>query len=265
MTNSDVCNHVNVLTKAVCELQKNNNNNTLKSQLQFHTDFYANRRLIIVSLITFEYNASKYLHLTKDELDLIREFLLSYLQKYEDPNILDVFVSFCNNCLKISFVCYERASVTNDTSSTIQQLETEISRLYENNIFKILDSFISQLPADSNVNKMKTMNSYFTSGTYYTKMNINMLVNRSELEYTTSNWNKSKPCHSNSHSHSYEPAEPAEPFNPEPSEPSDYMPIIQQYSLSKNVNSSIKSDTEIQKAIAKILEISTTTNEVTEI
>ena len=262
MTSSDVCNHVNLLTKAVCELQKNNNNNTLKSQMQFNTDFYANRRLIIVSFITFEYNASKSLHITKDELDLIREFLISYLQKYEDTNLLDVFVSFCNNCLKISFVCFERASASSDTSPTIQDLETEITRLYENNIFKILESFISQIPADSNVNKMKTMSTNFTSGTYFSKMNVNMLVNRSELEHTTLNWNKSQ-LRNTYGEERMEPAEPAEPYNPEPSEPSDYFPIIQACSLKDN--NVPRGDVDIQKAIAKILEISTSTNEVTEL
>jgi hypothetical protein len=257
MTNSDLCFTVNTLSKALCDLKKNNDTNALKYQLQFNTDFYANRRMITMSFLTFEYSTNCHVYISKDELDIIREFLLTYMEKFTNPNLSDVFISFCNCCLKISFVSYERTSATNDTCQVIQEIENEITRLYENNIFKILSDFLNNIQIENSVQKIKCLHKYFNSGTYYTKCNVNMLVNRSELEKICLNWNK---CNNNPYY--AEPAEPAEPYGPEPfepSEPSDFYPVISK--MATNVNLGINkqtSDEEIKNAIARILEVSTT-------
>lgn len=258
MSNSDVCYMVNSLAKALCDLKKNNDTNSLKYQMQFNTDFYANRRMIIVSFLTFEYSTNKHIYITKDELDIIREFLLTYIEKFLDPNLSDVFVSFSNCCLKISFVSYERTSATNDTSQIIMEIEKEITQLYENNIFKILSDFLNNITVEGPVQKIKNLHSNFNNGTYYTKYNLNMLANRSELEHMCLNWNK---CNNNPYYNidNAEPAEPAEPFEPfEPSEPSDFYPIISRISSDVNINSSKTPDADIKNAIARILEVSTT-------
>ena len=259
MSNSDVCSMVNSLARALCDLKQNNDTNALKNQMQFNTDFYANRRMITISFLTFEYSTNSHVYITKDELDIIREFLLTYMEKFTNPNISDVFVSFCNCCLKISFVSYERTSATNDTCQIIQDIETEITRLYENNIFKILCDFLNNIPIEGPVQKIKCLHNHFHNGTYYSKCNLNMLVNRCELQQLCLNWNKSQ---NNPYYHN-EPAEPAEPYGPEPfepSEPSDFYPIISKMASSVNVSSSNNktSDEDIKNAIARILEVSTT-------
>lgn len=263
MSNSDLCFTVNTLSKALCDLKKNNDTNALKYQLQFNTDFYANRRMITMSFLTFEYSTSRQIYISKDELDIIREFLLTYMEKFTNPNLSDVFVSFCHCCLKISFVSYERTSATNDTCSIIQEIENEITRLYENNIFKILCEFLNNIQVEGPVQKIKSLHNNFKCGTYYTKCNINMLVNRCELEKLCLNWNSN-----NNNPYHAEPAEPAEPYGPEPfepSEPSDFYPIISKMASSVNLGTTKQtSDEEIKNAIARILEVSST-NETTQV
>jgi len=262
MSNSDVCSTINVLAKALCDLKQNNDTNALKNQLQFNTDFYANRRMITISFLTFEYSTNSNVYISRDELDIIREFLLTYMEKFTNPNLSDVFVSFCHCCLKISFVSYERTSATNDTCQIITDIENEITRLYENNIFKILCDFLNNIPISGPVQKIKCLHKHFHNGTYYSKCNLNMLVNRNELEHLCLNWNKSN----NSYNHqNAEPAEPFEPFEPfEPSEPSDFYPIISKMASNIQLPQTKTSDDEIKNAIARILDISTT-NETTQI
>ena len=49
MSSSDLCSMVNILARAYCDL-KTNNSSTDKNQLLFVTDFYVNKRIILVSL-----------------------------------------------------------------------------------------------------------------------------------------------------------------------------------------------------------------------
>jgi len=92
MTSSDLCITINSLSQAVCNLKTNNETAALKSQMKFHTDFFANRRLITVSFITFEYFTNQHISIVKEEQEFIREFLLTFLEKYDDPHLHDVFI-----------------------------------------------------------------------------------------------------------------------------------------------------------------------------
>lgn len=266
MSSSDVCLMVNALARAFCDFKNSSNTDNLKNQLQFNTDYYCNNRLLIVSFINYEYSSNRNIFIGKNEQSILREFLLTYLEKFNNPNLFDIFISFQHCCLKVSIVSYERASATNDTSEVIKELENEISRAYENSIFLIIDNFLTNIPENSPICQIKNLKKCFNSGQYYSKYNCNFLANRSVLENTLLNWSSGK-RNNNFIEEPFEPYEPNEPNEPgypgEPSEPSDFMPIISRISSNINNNEN-NSDSQIQKAIAKILEI-TTTDEVTTI
>jgi len=273
MTNGEICTAVNALFRSVCELKINQNKNTLKSQMIFFRDLQVNRRAMINSFVLYEYYASEHITISQDELDLIREFVLTFLEKYDDPNILDVFVHFNNKTLKIIISSYERASKTNNTSIVLREIENDIAKLYENSVFKIIDQIISPLPTDPLVAKIKNIQKSFKSGNLVSKYNESILGNHTELEKYCLKTQLGPIIPDNPFTcyapfEPYQPSEPSEPFQPfEPSEPSDFISMnyfVNNKNLSFNNESPNVSEANIKAAISKILEI-TTTEELTQI
>ena len=234
MSSSDLCSMVNVLARAYCDL-KNNNSTCDKNQLLFNTDFYVNKRIILFSLVNYEYTTTSNIIITRDELTIIREFLLTYITKFTSNTINDVYIHYT------------------DSSQTIKEIQNDIAANYENNIFKVIEMFFMNFPPDSPITKIKNLYKYFQSGRNYAKYNINTLMNRSNLE---------KYCLSISDCSGHHPhPEPYEPNEPnEPSEPSDYILLTK-----KIINTTTKmNEDDIKAAISKILEI-TTSQEVSNI
>lgn len=258
MSSSDLCSMVNVLARAYCDL-KNNNSSADKNQLIFQTDFYANKRIILFSLVNYEYTTTSNITITRDDLAIIREFLLTYITKFTSNTINDVYIHYTGGCLIYSFVSYERSAVIADSSQTIKEIQNDIATNYENNIFKVIELFFMNFPPDSPITKIKNLYKYFQNGRNYSKYNINTLMNRSNLEkycLSISNCSGNHP-----HPEPYEPYEPYEPNEPnEPSEPSDYI------LLTKNIinNTKIMNEEDIKEAISRILEI-TTSQEISNI
>jgi hypothetical protein len=253
MSSSDLCSMVNILTRAYCDL-KNNNLSVDKNQLIFQTDFYANKRIILFSLVNYEYKTTSNITITRDDLAIIREFLLTYITKFTSSTINDIFIHFTGGCLIYSFVAYERSAVIADSSQTIKEIQNDIAMNYENNIFKVIEMFFMNFPPDSPITKIKNLYKYFQIGRNYSKHNINSLMNRANLEkYCLS----ISDC-SGHHPEPYEPNEPNEPY--EPNEPSDYI------LLTKNIinNTTFMNDNDIKEAISRILEI-TTSQEISNI
>ena len=256
MSSSDLCSMVNILARAYCDL-KINNSSCDKNQLIFQTDFYANKRIILFSLVNYEYTTTSNITISRDELAIIREFLLTYLTKFTSNTINDIYIHYTGGCLIYSFVSYERSAVIVDSCQTIKEIQTDIATNYENNIFKVIELFFMNFPPDSPITKIKNLYKYFQSGKNYVKCNINSLMNRSNLEkYCLS----ISDCSSH-HPEPYEPYEPNEPNEPnEPSEPSDYILITK-----KIINNTSKiNETDIKAAISRILDI-TTSQEVSNI
>ena len=256
MSSSDLCSMVNILARAYCDL-KNNNSTCDKNQLIFNTDFYVNKRIILFSLVNYEYTTTSNITITRDELAIIREFLLTYITKFTSNTINDVYIHYTGGCLIYSFVSYERSAVIADSSQTIKEIQNDIAANYENNIFKVIEMFFMNFPPDSPITKIKNLYKYFQSGRNYSKYNINTLMNRSNLEkYCLSISDCSG--HPHPHPEPYEPNEPNEPN--EPSEPSDYILLTK-----KIINNTTKmNEDDIKAAISKILEI-TTSQEVSNI
>ena len=257
MSSSDLCSMVNILARAYCDL-KTNNSSTDKNQLLFVTDFYVNKRIILVSLVNYEYTTSSNITICRDELEIIREFLLTYITKFTSNTINDVYIHFTGGCLVYSFVSYERSAVIADSSQTIKDIQNDIATNYENNIFKLIESFFMNFPPDSPITKIKNLHNHFRIGRNYAKYNINTLMNRSNLEkycLSISDCSSLKP---HPHPESYHPHEPYEPY--EPSEPSDYI------LLTKKIinNTTTMNDYDIKAAISRILEI-TTSQEISNI
>ena len=146
MSSSDLCSMVNILTRAYCDL-KMNNSSADKNQLLFQTDFYANKRIILASLVNYEYTTNSNITISRDELAIIREFLLTYITKFTSNTINDVYIHYTGGCLIYSFVSYERSAVIADSSQTIKDIQNDIATNYENNIFKVIDDPKS-LPKD---------------------------------------------------------------------------------------------------------------------
>lgn len=266
MTNGEVCTAVNALFRAVCELKLTNSKNAIKSQMQFFRDLQINRRALVSSYVLYEYYSHDSITIAQDELDLMREFLLTYLEKYDDPNIVDVFVTLQNRTLKFIFSCYERASKTNNTSTVIKEIENDIAKVYENSIFKILDQITNSLPSDDLITKIKNVQKYFKTGNLVAKYNENILGNYKELEKYCLN-TKLGPIIPDNPFTCYEPFQPSEPFQPfEPSEPSDFISFSYFNSKIANINTESANFNEqnIKTAISKILEI-TTTEELTQV
>ena len=181
MSSSDLCSMVNILTRAYCDL-KNNNSSVDNHQLIFQTDFYQNKRIILFSLVNYEYTTTSNITITRDELAIIREFLLTYITKFTSSTINDVFINFTGGSLNYSFVAYERSAVIADSSQVIKEIKNDIAMNYENNIFKVIEMFFMNFPPDSAITKIKNLYKYFQSGRNYSKNNINSLMNRSNLE-----------------------------------------------------------------------------------
>lgn len=252
MSSSDLCSMVNILARAICDLKKNNSS-TDKDQLIFQTDFYVNKRIILFSLANYEYTTRSNITITRDELDIIREFLLTYISKFTSTTINDVYIHFTGGCLIYSFVAYERSAVIADSSQTIKEIQNDIATNYENNIFKVIEMFFMNFPPDSPITKIKNLHKYFQSGRNYARYNINSLMNRSNLEkYCLSISNCSGP---HPDPYPYEPNEPNAPY-----EPSDYI------LLTKRIinNTTNMDESDIKAAITKILEI-TTSQEISDI
>jgi hypothetical protein len=255
MSSSDLCSMVNILARAYCDL-KNNNSSADQNQLIFQTDFYANKRIILFSLVNYEYTTNSNISISRDELAIIREFLLTYISKFNSNTINDVYIHFTGGCLIYSFVSYERSAVIVDSSKTIKEIQNDIAINYENNIFKVIELFFMNFPPDSPITKIKNLYKYFQSAKINAKYNINSLMNRSNLEkYCLSIANCSGP---HPHPEPYEPYEPNEPN--EPSDANDYILLTKQI-INKKVE---MNDDDIKMAISKILEI-TTSQEITEI
>lgn len=268
MASGEICTAVNALFRAVCELKLNNDKDSIKSQMQFFTDLQNNRRALVNSYSLYEYCSSENIEISQDECDLMREFLLTYIGKYTETYINDVFINYVNRTLKFAFVSFERASKTNDTSDFIKELELDVLRVYQNSIFKIIDTIISGLPQDEIITKIKNLQNYFKTGNVSAKLNENILGNYNDLKkYVINSSNKSfipqfNPLNSNIDSTAqFEPFGPFEPFQPtEPSEPSD---IITFDFLSKKIGNFSEdipnfNEANIKAAIGRILEISTT-------
>jgi len=255
---------VNILTKAYCDLKLNNNCSIDKNQLIFQTDFYVNKRIILVSLVNYEYTTNSNISISRDELAIIREFLLTYITKFTSTTINDVFINYSGKCLIYSFVSYERSSVIADSSQTIKEIQNDIATNYENNIFKVIELFFMNFPPNSPITKIKNLYTYFRIGKTNAKYNLNMLMNHTNLEKYCL---QISDC-SNNHIESYEPYEPFEPFEPsEPSDPSDSGYPTNYFVLNKtftnNANTTMN-ELDIKNAISKILEI-TTSQEISDI
>lgn len=267
MTNGEVCTAVNALFRAVCELKLNSDKNTLKSQMQFLTDFHTNRRALVNSFVLYEYYTNDELSISKDELDLMREFLLTYLEKYEDSNVNNVIIGYSNKTLKFVFNSYERASKTNDTSTIIKSIELDIAKLYENSIFKIIDQITASLPQDPIIVQIRNIQKFFKSGNLTSRYNENILGNYVELErYVLSiTLPTLKPMYIENCN--YSPFEPFSPFEPsEPSEPSSFITFEYFSNKIGNISDDLHNlhEGNIKAAISKILEI-TTTEELTQV
>ena len=255
MSSSDLCSMVNILSRAYCDL-KINNSSADKNQLMFHTDFYENKRIILVSLVNYEYTTTSNITINRDELAIIREFLLNYITKFTSNTINDVFIHFTGGCLIYSFVSYERSSVIADSSQTIKDIQNDIATNYENNIFKVIELFFMNFPPDSPITKIKNLQNHFRIGRNYTKYNLNMLMNRSSLEKYCLSISDCSGNHPNPEK--YEPNEPNEPN--EPSEPSDNILLTKKIIY----NTTNMTENDIKNAISKILEI-TTSQEISNI
>lgn len=272
MTNGEVCTAVNFLFKAVCELKMQNNTNIHKSQMQFFRDFHMNRRALISSCVLYEYYASDFLTITKDELDLMREFLLTYLEKFDDTNITDVFISFNNNTIKFVFTSFERASKTNNTNTIIMEIENDIARNYDNSVFKIIDKIISSLPQDNVITKIKNVQFHFKTGNLISKYNENILGNYKEYEKYILNMSPNPiipmipdPCYlppgpePYSPFEPFQPAQPSEPVGPECSESVNFELFKKKIgSLNDDTSMPNINENNIKAAISRILEITTT-------
>ena len=176
---SDVCLAVNALFRAVCECKMNCDKKNLKWQLQFFTDLTHNKRALINSLALYEYYATCNVVITSDMLALMREFLLTYLGKYEEPNFNDVFINYANKTLKFVFASYERSSYTDNTSEIIKQVELDIAAVYQNNVFNIINQIIDQIPQpwDPIIVQIKNIQKYFKTGNMISKYNETLLGN----------------------------------------------------------------------------------------
>ena len=163
MSSSDLCSMINVLAKGYCEL-KNNNSSNDKSQLFFQTDFFINKRLILFSLVNYEYKTYSNITISRDELAILRDFLLTYLSKFTSNTINDIYIHFTSGCLIYSFVSYERSAIISDSSLKIKEIQNDIAINYENNIFKIIELFFINLPNSSLINKIKNLYKYFKIG-----------------------------------------------------------------------------------------------------
>jgi hypothetical protein len=242
MSSSEICGVVNALTRTVFDLQLNSQNFS-KDLCIFNTDFYKNRRLILFSFLTYDYITTECVKITCDELDIMREFLLTYIEKFQcTGNIGTVFISYVNKRLRFCFCYYERASKTSETCDTLKLIEEEINTVFDGSIFKLLQPFFNNIPPNTPISNIKNLHLYFKEGYYYLKCNVNGLLNYCELEKTVLDWksNNEIPIHGNNGSFisgSYydtniypngcnHPAEPAEPFAPfEPYAPSEpYCP-----------------------------------------
>lgn len=269
MTNGEICTAVNALFRAVCDLKLQNNKNTLKSQMQFFRDFHYNRRAIINSFVLYEYYSNNIPNIAKDEIDLMREFLLTYLGKYDDSNLNDVFITVSPKSIKFAFASFERASCTNNTNNIINEIENDIARLYENSIFKMIDQITASLPVDPMISKIKSVQLNFKTGNLISKYNENIIGNYSELEKYIFNTSTSPilpmiPFDCNA------PYEPYSPYSPY--EPSECLPLNLYKKKVENINNSNIDDktissineSNIKAAISRILEI-TTTDELTQV
>lgn len=303
MSNTQLCSTVNALTQAVCNMKTTSETTGLKNQMLFQNDFFVHRRMVTVSFIVYEYKTSENIAITIEELELIRDFLLAYLEKYNDQNLADIYLSYLNKTLKIAFVSYERTSKTSDTHYILTEIEGEINTIYNNSIFKLLNSIISPLNLNDSTVKLRDLGNSFKEGYYYSKNNVSIFVNRSELIKTILNWNNVDVVVPPPNPNVYDPGEcnfdncycPNEPFSPfepsspfEPMSPSEPYDMIQLYK-SRRVNETLKysnddfntnlfaminrtvkednptnNDDNIKKIISKILEV-TTTDEITQI
>ena len=239
MSSSEICGVVNALTRTVFDLQLNSQNFS-KDLCIFNTDFYKNRRLILFSFLTYDYITTECVRITCDELDIMREFLLTYIEKFQcTGNIGTVFISYVNKRLRFCFCYYERASKTSETCDTLKLIEEEINTVFDGSIFRLLQPFFNNIPPNTPISIIKNLHLYFKEGCYYLKCNINGLLNFCELEKTVLTWKSSNeiPIHGsncNFISGSYydtnicqpgcgnQPSEPNEPFAPfEPFAPSE--------------------------------------------
>ena len=237
MSSSEICGVVNALTRTVFDLQLNSQNFS-KDLCIFNTDFYKNRRLILFSFLTYDYITTECVKITCDELDIMREFLLTYIEKFHcTGNIGTVFISYVNKRLRFCFCYYERASKTSETCDTLKLIEEEINTVFDGSIFKLLQPFFNNIPPNTPISNIKNLHLYFKEGYYYLKCNVNGLLNYCELEKTVLNWNSSNSIPINGSNGNFingsyydtniyqhgcgdHPAEPAEPFEPfEPYEP----------------------------------------------
>ena len=101
MSSSEICGVVNALTRTVFDLQLNSQNFS-KDLCIFNTDFYKNRRLILFSFLTYDYITTECVKITCDELDIMREFLLTYIEKFHcTGNIGTVFISYIGSVASI--------------------------------------------------------------------------------------------------------------------------------------------------------------------
>lgn len=267
MTNGEICTAVNALFRTVCELKLNMDQNSLKSQMKFLTDLHTNRRALISSFVLYEYYSYDSFSLTKDEIDLMREFLLTYLGKFEDKDILDVFITTKNKSLRFAFVSFERASHTTGTMEVITEIENDISKLYDNSVFKIIDQIAATLPQDSIIVKIRNIQKLFKTGNLTSKYNENILGNYEELQKYVINASLS-PIIPDDPNDCY-PFEPYAPFEPNaPFEPSDPVPMVTFDFLDKKIGNLDEyhniDENNIRAAISKILEI-TTTSELTQV
>lgn len=233
MSSSEICGVVNALTRTVTDLQINSQNFS-KDLCIFNTDFYKNRRLILFSFLIYDYITTDCVKITCDELDIMREFLLTYIEKFQcTGNIGTVFISYVNKRLRFCFCYYERASKTSDTCDILKQIEEEINTVYDGSIFKLLQPFFNNIPPNTPISNIKNLHLYFKEGYYYLKCNVNGLLNFCELEKTVLNWKTSNeiPINGNNNNfisssnydtniypdgtnHSAEPFEPFEPYSP---------------------------------------------------
>ena len=235
MTSSEICGVVNALTRTVCDL-KINSQNCSRDLCIFNTDFYKNRRLILFSFLNYDYITKDCVNITCDELDIMREFLLTYIEKFITPSIGTVFISYACKRLRFSFCYYERASKTSETCDTLKLIEEEINTIFDGSIFRLLQPFFNNIPPNTPISNIKNLHLYFKEGCYYLKCNVNGLMNFCELEKTVLDWKSSNeiPIYgSNSNfisgsyydttsggNHSFEQNEPYAPFEPyAPSEP----------------------------------------------
>lgn len=239
MTSSEICGVVNALTRTVCDL-KINSQNCSRDLCIFNTDFYKNRRLILFSFLNYDYITKDCVNITCDELDIMREFLLTYIEKFITPSIGTVFISYVCKRLRFSFCYYERASKTSETCDTLKLIEEEINTIFDGSIFRLLQPFFNNIPPNTPISNIKNLHLYFKEGCYYLKCNVNGLMNFCELEKTVLNWKSSNEipiydsnsnfisgsyydtniCPHSGGNHSFEPNEPYAPFEPyAPSEP----------------------------------------------